>query len=166
MDTEEIKKLINCIEGKCLSLDEIPLTKVNVPYLMCYNCESSSSAGLHWLGLAVILDDNKKRVVLACDPLGLPPVLKRVIDFVNKNSDGKLICNKYPLQSSSSNLCGNYIVLFLHHIHGGADYPSFLEKFSDTPTENDKKVINIFKRVGELPKDILRRQVCTWLQKH
>jgi hypothetical protein len=148
MDTLEILKYVKPINGKVFAYDEIPLdSKINdETFLAIINNAPITKSG-HWL--LICMFHNKPRVeniIYYLDSLGIFPTLKNVIKFLNLNTTGKLVCNKIQMQAETSENCGKFCIMCMHHLNEGKSFESFIEQFSSPdPKENDKKVEALFK---------------------
>jgi len=151
MNTVEINNLIKCFGGKCISLDQLPQSRIDAPAYYCVNTDFADvgGGGTHWLGLA-LLENNGRRIIYYLDSLGICPSLKNVLKFINVNVDNEkptLICNKNALQHDTSDLCGGYVILFLIYMHQKRDFNDYCKEFSASPLVNDEKMRTIMKKM-------------------
>jgi len=142
MNTQEIQSLIENVGGQVLSLDELPQERVEKALYCVHTCPMSIKSG-HWLTLAVLPEQNTNTIIYF-DPLGFLPLLKPIVEFINRNILGSLECNKNQIQNPFSSFCGNYSVLLIHHLARGEKYSDFLAQFNQSPALNDEKVVKVF----------------------
>lgn len=87
--------------------------------------------GEHWCGLHLIFNkDKSENRIFHIDSLGLPIVMKEVVDFINLNLNGTLVCNDLVLQSEESKICGELNVSLVHWLAAGKSFNSFLAAHS------------------------------------
>lgn len=147
MDTNEILEHINSINGKVFAYDEIPLSGkiTNETFLGIFNNAPIAKNG-HWILICIFNNKpGQTNIVYYMDSLGIFPTLKNIIKFLNINTTGKLVCNKIQLQAETSNSCGKFCILCMHHLYQGGSFESFIEQFcSPTPKEKIEVMFHRF----------------------
>lgn len=147
MDTFEILKLIEPIGGKVYAYDEIPLSSKieDETFLAIFNTAPITKDG-HWILICIFNNKlGQENVVYYMDGLGVFPTLQNVVEFINLNVTGKLVCNKIQMQAETSNACGKFCILCMYHLVQGKSFDSFFEYFySPDPDETNEKVEQIF----------------------
>jgi hypothetical protein len=147
MDTLEILECVKSINGKVFAYDEIPLdNKIKEETFFAIINNAPIAKNGHWILICIFNNKPRgKNIVYYMDSLGIYPTLKNVIKFINLNTTGKLVCNKLQMQSETSQNCGKFCILCMHHLYEGKSFESFIEIFSSPdPKENDKKVVGLF----------------------
>lgn len=96
------------------------------------NTDGHTKPGTHWVGIYVSADDD----ALYFDSYGLPPYIPDHIQRLRKN------CKTYRwssslLQSATSDVCGQFCIMFLYYMSAGLGFTRFLENFSDDLSKND-----------------------------
>ena len=84
------------------------------------------------------------------DSYGLPALIPDHINRIRKNCK-RLRWNTVHLQGSTSNVCGQYCIMFLHYMSSGLGVNKFLENFSLYLQKNDEIARNFVsrKRIGD-----------------
>lgn len=70
--------------------------------------------------------EKNKNVIIHLDTLGLPILLKEVVNFVNLNLNGTLKMNDIVLQSETSDVCGHLNVALVHYLASGRAFETFI----------------------------------------
>jgi len=143
MDTLTLQSILSPIAIVC-AIDQLP-DFIEKGYY-CWNVLSSSTVGLHWNTIGVILDDvTKKRTLVYQDSLGVPPTQKKIIDLINNCQVDEIIINKYPLQESTADTCGIWCVMLIFHLNSGGKFSDFLKQFHPINlSANDIKIKKLF----------------------
>lgn len=142
MNTAEIEKIVKNIPKLSTSylgtfpIDFLPHVKIRTPSALIINTDVSSLNGKHWF--ALYLSNNAELF----NSLGGKPT-KRIKNFIN-HQGLKLICNSNQIQSSRSNICAKYCILFLIYKTKGLSLADFLSLFSNNSIYNDEIVNKIF----------------------
>jgi hypothetical protein len=147
MDTLEILKYVKPINGKVFAYDEIPLdSKIEDETFFAIINNAPIAKNGHWILICIFHNKSREgNIIYYMDSLGVFPTLKSVIKFLNLNTTGKLVCNKLRMQPETSQNCGKFCILCMHHLYEGRSFESFIEKFSSPdPRVNDKKVVELF----------------------
>lgn len=113
-----------------MSYDELPSTLEKGIYIV--NTDPSTKPGSHWVVLANMNYD----YIYYFDSLAKPPVAG-IQSFLNKQN----VTYKYSikrLQSSNSDVCGDYCILFSYFISRGYNMEYFLSLFSFDTNHNDR----------------------------
>lgn len=96
------------------------------PIAFICNTEDSKRSGAHWIGIFV----NNKSEGLYFDSYGVKPFVASIANVLRKNCK-TIKFNDQQLQSDSSNVCGQFCLMFLYYMTHGIDFPSFLDLFSE-----------------------------------
>lgn len=88
--------------------DKIPTIR-KFPCALVLNTDKHDEKGTHWL--AVYIQD--KRTIEFFDSFGLPPEVygEDITRFIKRYY--RIQCNKIPVQSVTSNVCGQYCIYFI-----------------------------------------------------
>ena len=114
-----------------MSFDKLPSCKPAPLGLYIVNTDISSGPGKHWV--CILLGE----VCEYFDSLGRPP--KEVKLFI-ENQNKKYIFSTKQIQGYSSDVCGDYCVLFSYYRCRGKSMKSFLQMFTKDVKLNDKMV--------------------------
>ena len=102
------------------SKDNVPILKNNKMTII--NLQDSDKKGSHWVSYKKI--GNKIFYFDSYAVSFIPDIIK------NQNQNNNFICNIYRIQSTDSNQCGRYCILFIRgNIKNDNDYGSFLLQF-------------------------------------
>lgn len=118
------------------SIDTLP-EKIRYPSCMILNNQPSTHIGEHWI--AIYYFKNKKAQFF--DSFGNSPAFYNLKDYMKKTSTSYTY-NKKTIQSSYSNYCGLYVVLFLFFKARKRSLKYFLKQFKN-PTKNDIFIKNL-----------------------
>lgn len=130
----------------CYALDELPREKIVRPCLIISNTAPSSHSGKHWVGFYFKAGSNRAEFF---DSFGRAPTQKQFKQFLDNNSTSFII-NSKRLQSSVSNVCGAYCVVFLYFRSRCASMTKFLKNFNvQTPELNDIKILQMYAKLSE-----------------
>lgn len=145
MNNLQLEALVSCIGVKVVSLDKLPTKRLTSDAMFIYNVDPHPQPGLHWCAVCVFFDPNnmQQTQVIHFDGLGIPPVLPRVVQFVNSNYTGNLAVNNFPLQKADDTCCGELTVIFAHWLKRGRSYASFLKEY-DAIESNAQRVRHLF----------------------
>lgn len=111
------------------------------PTAFIVNTDDHTRSGMHWVAMYA----DKSCSAFYFDSFGLPPFIPDHINRLRKNCK-QFRWNNVRLQSDSSDVCGQYCIMFLHYMSAGLGFEKFLENFSaDNLRKND---------------DVVRRYVC------
>jgi hypothetical protein len=145
MNTDQIESLVSNLNCKVVSLDQLPQVKTEGDEMFIINTENiNSNAVGHWLLISKKIINGKTRINYF-DALGLPPVLRQTIIYINENiCGGNFVANLSQIQSSESSSCGKFAVLLASHLNNNLSYESFLHVFRFTPEINEKRVAEAF----------------------
>lgn len=113
-----------------LPYDMLPL-KVNSPGFFIVNTDPSTSPGKHWV--CVYVDEK----IEYFDSFGRPP--NEIRAFIS-NLNTPYIYSTKCLQSSSSDVCGDYCVLYAYFRCRGYSMDWFLKLFSSDTHYNDNLI--------------------------
>lgn len=97
------------------------------------NTDPSTEPGSHWVVLSTF--DLHKNIVDYFDSYGKTPI-QEVLELLLRNG---FFCryNTKILQSSTSNVCGNYCIFFAYFMSYGYSMKEFVALFSDNVQRND-----------------------------
>jgi len=70
------------------------------------------------------------------DSYGIPPFIPDHIKSLRKNCK-RFRWNSKQLQSETSDVCGQFCLMFLHYMTNGLGFNAFLSNFSDDLSKND-----------------------------
>lgn len=166
MNSDQLRYLTSCFNGQVFALDEINDLKFQEDSYLIFNTDSG--IGEHWVSCCIKFDKKtKSNTIFYYDSLGLPPVLRTLVAFINNNINGELVFNKYPHQSANSSYCGLYCILFLSFMFRNKKFEEFLNLFSSNVSANDKWIKNFFdthaqnsiKGQGQICRSILRSEL-------
>ena len=97
-----------------LPSDWLPKRVSSRPSAYVINTDPSHREGLHWV--SVVFRSGGESVYF--DPLGLPPTILPIINFINRNSE-RVVINRKVIQNITSKSCGQICVAFLFFISRG-----------------------------------------------
>lgn len=105
------------------------------PMALVINLDDHTRPGSHWV--AVYFDTSGRGHYF--DSYGIPPLHPVHLDALRRNC--KIYeWNKEQFQSISSNVCGQFCIMYLYHMCYGGTIKSFSKFFSDEFTDNDRIV--------------------------
>jgi hypothetical protein len=142
MDTKTIKRLLKqykCFKGVFPS-DRLPYSS-KLPLNIIVNTDPSHKPGQHWVSISI----NKFGRGYYFDSFGLPPMVKDIINFLNKKSSAGWSYNKIQVQNIKSSTCGNYCVLYTIFKCNNMGHKEFMREFGGVTQKNDIKMRKIFK---------------------
>ena len=102
------------------------------PTAFVVNTDGHTKPGMHWIGIYVDTEGN----ALYFDSYGLPPYVPDHIHRLRKNCK-TFRWNTTLLQSATSDVCGQYCIMFLYYMSSRLGFTRFLENFSDDLKKND-----------------------------
>lgn len=111
--------------------DRIPWVWMK-PTAFVFNTDNHTQPGMHWV--AIHVDSHGFGHYL--DSYGIPPFIPNHIKTLRKNCK-HLRWNVKQLQSETSDVCGQYCLMFLHYMTNGLGFEAFLNNFSDDLKKND-----------------------------
>jgi len=117
--------------------DRIPRL-MQTPAGIIVNTDPHSKPGTHWV--AIYVDEYRRGAFF--DSYGRPP-LREFASFMQRNS----VVSEYShrmLQDVSSNVCGEYCVLYLYYRSIGVGMSEFLDLFSSDTVVNDNVAERLF----------------------
>lgn len=137
MNTREIYESLQYLPLSTFGVypaDQIPRVWT-LPAGLVVNTDKGDGPGEHWV--AMYVDDKRKGVYF--DSYGLPPIIPQHLARLRRN------CKFYrynlkQLQSNTSDVCGQFCVVFLHLMSSGFTMSRFNSLFSDNLKENDNIV--------------------------
>ena len=122
-------------------VDRLPLS-VRYPCAIVINTDTASGEGEHWT--AVFINGFQRGVYF--DSVGLPPLDRRVLGFLNTHTV-KWLANPLTIQSVLSDKCGHYCLYFLYKQARGASLWTLLRPFDARRLwRNDVWVIRWYNR--------------------
>jgi hypothetical protein len=157
MNTEEIEKLVQGSGTKCLASDQLPRDPIKND-IFIVNTDEISKEGTHWVVIAKL-----GQSMVYADTLGLPPLLKPFVTFINLNmkEGDSLKFNRYPFQDSQSSNCGFYCILLAWHLHQGLSFEDFCQRYGSCAEENDRLLMSDFTRFLQWHKKRERSEAST-----
>ena len=136
MNTLQIKNALNSISN--LNTGVFPADKIpkiwTKPTGYVINTDNHDKPGKHWLGVFV----NAHGRAIFFDSYGRPPI-RPVLQRLQKNCI-YFTYNRKQIQSFSSEVCGQYCILFLHCMSRGFSLYEFNRLFTDNYIRNDNFV--------------------------
>lgn len=120
------------------------------PTAFVFNTDDHTKSGMHWVAVYV----NESNNGWYFDSYGLPPFVPDHINRLRRNCK-HFRWNSIQLQSESSDVCGQYCLMFLYYMSSGLGMEKFLNNFSADLEKNDELVRQRIK----LARDI---RACTW----
>lgn len=148
MDSLQILKILSRIHSHTVGVfpaDQIPRVWPK-PIAIIVNTDDHTKPGMHWVAVHV----NKSGNALYFDSFGMPPFVPAHINRLRKNCK-QFRWNTIRLQDTSSDVCGQYCIMFLHYMCSGLGFKKFLDNFSDNLHNNDnivRKFVKYKKNVG------------------
>ena len=118
------------IFGGVFAADELPKTFDTFPYGFVANTDPSTEPGTHWVAFYFPSHDKGEFF----DSYGYPP------EHYGLESYDIETWNKYKLQSSWSNVCGQYCIFYLYHKSRGYSMSKIVNLFTDSTSINDCNV--------------------------
>jgi hypothetical protein len=121
--------------------DRLPYEIKTRPGCLIANTQPASQSGEHWVGIYFTADEN---VEYFCS-FGLKPenrILHRYLQTHCKN--GRMLCNKRHIQSSSSTTCGQHCVFYLHFRCRDVPMTSIVDLFSSNDIEFNDSMVTAF----------------------
>ena len=135
MNSLEILRFLSSIPSHTVGVfpaDKIPRVWTK-PVAFVFNTQDNSLPGQHWV--AVYVDRNGQGIFF--DSYGLPPYVINHIRRMRKNCK-QFVWNTTALQSESSNVCGQFCIMFLRYMSRGLKMRDFLNKFTTDLKLNDR----------------------------
>ena len=128
MNSLEILKTLSRIPSHTVGVfpaDQMPRGWTK-PTAFVVNTDGHTKPGMHWIGIYVDTEGN----ALYFDSYGLPPYVPDHIHRLRKNCK-TFRWNTTLLQSATSDVCGQYCIMFLYYMSSRLGFTRFLENFSD-----------------------------------
>lgn len=119
--------------------DEIPRVWTR-PAGLIINTDEHDKPGEHWVAMYVDRDGRGWYF----DSYGLPPIIPQHIQRLRRNCKF-FRYNLKKLQSDSSDVCGQFCVVFLHFMSCGFGMARFNHLFGDDARKNDRLVREYYK---------------------
>ena len=143
MDSLEVLKSLLSIPDHCVGVfpaDQIPRVWT-CPTAYVFNTDDHRKPGTHWVSIYV----DTKRNGYYFDSYGIEPMVPDHINRLRKNCK-QFRCNTVQLQSLTSNVCGQFCIMFLHYMCAGMGVKKFMENFSTNLFRNDEIARNFVSR--------------------
>ena len=125
---------IPCDTVGVYAADEIPRVW-SKPTAIIANTDDHTKSGSHWIAMYV----GKDNIGHYFDSYGLPPIIPQHLARLKKNCK-ILFYNPQQFQSNTSDVCGQFCVMFIHLMCNGFGIHRFREIFSNNLCRNDKIV--------------------------
>ena len=106
-----------------LLTDALSMIDLNKENYFVFNTDTKDKPGSHWVG--AVIDINKKSVFI--DSYGKSPNYYDMEEFFDQACDGDFISIDKQLQSNFTNVCGLYVIYFLHFIAKGTSLTEILK---------------------------------------
>lgn len=139
MNTRQLQCVIKCdvvmrriVEG-VFARDELPTWKKHYPHGLIVNTDPKDRHGRHWLAFYC----ESKDTVEFFDSYGHSP------EYFDFTAD---VYNNKRLQSSTSNVCGQYCLYYLLNRCRGVSMRTIVNRFGDNYRENDTFVYDFMSR--------------------
>ena len=116
--------------------DQIPKVWTK-PTAFIFKTDGHKKSGAHWVSIYV----DQSGSCFYFDSFGSPPLVPNHINRIRKNCT-RLRWNVKQLQSATSDVCGQYCLMFLHYMSSGFGISKFLQNFSSDLKTNDFIVRN------------------------
>lgn len=142
MNTQQIRKALRYLPIATTGVfpaDEIPRLWTR-PAGIIANTDEHTKPGEHWVAMYVDRDGRGWYF----DSYGLPPIIPQHLARLRRNCKF-FRCNIKQLQSNSSDVCGQFCVIFLHFMSCGFGMAKFNDLFTDNPRKNDELVREYYK---------------------
>ena len=132
---EKLKNVKNYLGS--YAIDELKNVEIKLlPSFIVINFDKRSGKGNHWIAIAVY-----SKTIYICDSLGgiMPDKTfpTKLINFLYTVSFHKDLCMTRRLQPLTSELCGEYCILFIKQLSKSNSFCSFLKLFSTNFSQND-----------------------------
>jgi hypothetical protein len=118
--------------------DQIKLRILKHSCSFIVNTHDSSKAGEHWFAVFV----PKNGIPEYFDSYGEPPSIKRIIDFLKLNGNGKFIYNTQRIQSDTSINCGKFSLFYLYFRAKGYKMTEYTKIFNKYNLDLNDKIID------------------------
>lgn len=136
-DIDDFLSVLNVKHHGVYASDRLPRA-VSTPAAIVVNTDPHTRGGTHWL--AIFIDE--KGELDFFDSYGRPPV-KLFTSFIRRNSKVARFTT-YSIQDISSDVCGQYCLVFLYFRTNGVKLNDFLDLFTNNPLENDRRIKKLF----------------------
>lgn len=137
MNTSEIRQTLRYLPlstAGVYAADEIPRVW-SKPAGIIVNTDEHTRSGEHWV--AMYVDRHGRGWYF--DSYGLPPIIPQHINGIRRNCKF-FRHNLKQLQSNTSDVCGQFCIVFLHFMSCGLGMARFHKLFGDDTRRNDKIV--------------------------
>ena len=144
-------RVISAVKAKTIGVyaaDHVPKILSPTPIAIVTNLDTSNKPGSHWV--AIYIDRNGYGVYF--DSYGLAPISTHHLDRLRRNCV-RFQWNKKKLQSFDSKVCGEYCIMFLHHMCNGGSLRTFCRIFSSNSKINDEIAAQFYKIIIRKLKD-------------
>ena len=134
MNSLEILKNLSQIHAHTVGVfpaDQIPRVWTK-PTAFVFNTDDHTRPGMHWVAVYV----NSSNIGYYFDSYGMPPFVPEHINRLRKNCK-HFRWNVKQLQSETSDVCGQYCIMFLQNMSNGISMRVFLDNFSADTNKND-----------------------------
>ena len=134
MDSLQILQILSRSQSHTVGVfpaDQIPRVWTK-PTAFVVNTDDHTRPGMHWVAVYV----NKSCDGLYFDSFEIPPVIPDHIKRLRKNCKS-FRWNTVQLQSDTSDVCGQYCIMFLSYMCKGLGFEKFLDNFSKNLEKND-----------------------------
>lgn len=134
MNSRELRTVLALIPSKTCGVypaDGIPW-RWSRPAAIIANTDDHTQPGTHWV--AFYNDASGNGVYF--DSYGIAPFVPDHVRSLRRNCP-RYRFNTHQLQSTFSDVCGQFCVMFLYYIHSGYSLEQFVSIFSDDYVKND-----------------------------
>lgn len=120
--------------------DQIPRVWIK-PTAYVFNTDNHQKPGAHWVSVYA----DKSGNALFFDSYGFAPTVPEHINRLRKNCK-RLRWNTAQLQSLTSDVCGQFCIMFLYYMSTGLGFDKFMQHFSTDFQKNDEVARNFVSR--------------------
>jgi len=147
MDTQELLAAMNEINiltktfsyNFVVANDEISTVNKKPPFFIIQNTGNADTPGYHWV---MWLKINHSTTLTYFDSFAKSPQFYELnLPF---NTKTKIQRNKYEIQHSESNLCGNYCLYVMYNILEKRKFEDIILDFSPSTLRNNDRIVSNF----------------------
>ena len=157
MNSMEIQKALTLGKIKAKSVGVFAADRVPVilerPAAIVVNTDIHTKPGTHWIALYI----DKYGYGSYFDSYGMPPLVSHHITRIKQNCK-KIVWNQNQLQGFNTRVCGQYSIIFLHHISRGISLSKFCKLFTKSSEKNDCLILKMYKKLIKEKKELYKRK--------
>lgn len=143
MDSLEILEALRMLTGNTVGVfasDRVPLVWTP-PTAIVSNTDDHTRPGTHWVAFHVTPTGQGSYF----DSFGFPPLIDHHKRCLRRNC-GRYEWNKRQLQSFSSDVCGQFCIMFVYCMAAGFSLSNFVDIFTDNKENNDRVVVSFYNK--------------------